>query len=573
MSGGSHFDGAAQAMPALLIACTALLAAGTLVFRGNSCGHDFDFHLFSWMEVARAWHSGIVYPHWVQDANYGAGEPRLIFYPPASWLLGAVLGILTSWQAAPVLFVLLALLAAGGSMYLLAREWAPAAAATLAACLYVANPYAMFVAYERSAFGELLAAAWLPLMVLFALRTRSSIAPLGLAVAALWLTNSPAAVVGSYMLAILALGMWMAEGRPWPALRAAGGMALGLGLAAFYIVPAAFEQRWVQIDRAIMPGMRVEDSFLFAHTANAFHDQVLRTASWILIVEFGVAIIAAYLAWRRQAGGTASIALMAMLPIILLLQLPASDVIWRHTPHMKFLQFPWRWLLALSLVDCVLVSMALDRGSARARRARWPAIVAGVVIVAMITGGAILFFQPCDDEDAVVAQVAGFRVGQGTEGTDEYTPVGVDNTAVQQQLPLVRVVRAAEDDTADSTEAENPQWHAGDAGSVAAKVEPKRSNGEHWEVSVVTPEAGYAVLRLMDYPAWRVTVDGKPAPGRPRREDGLMAVPVTTGSHAIEVQWTATGDVVAGRGVSAIALLALVVVGGLERKSRRGSRV
>ncbi len=569
-------DGAAQAMPALLIACTALLAAGTPAFRGNSCGHDFDFHLLSWMEVARAWHSGIAYPHWVQDANYGAGEPRLMFYPPASWLLGALLGSVTSWHAAPVVFVLLALLAAGGSMYLLAREWAPPGAATLAACLYIANPYAMFVAYERSAFGELLAGAWLPLMVLFALRARSSIAPLGLAVAALWLTNSPAAVVGSYMLAILALGMWMAEGRPWPALRAAGGMALGLGLAAFYIVPAAFEQRWVQIDRAIMPGMRVEDSFLFAHTANAFHDQVLRTASWILIVELGAAIIAAYLAWRRQGGGTASIALTATVPIILLLQLPASDVIWKHTPHMKFLQFPWRWLLALSLVDCVLVSMALDGGGAtgvRARRARWPAIVAGVVIVAMTMIGAILFFQPCDDEDAVAAQAAGFRLGQGTEGTDEYTPVGVDNTAVQQQLPSVRVLRAAEDDTADSTQAQNPQWRAGDAGTIAAKVESKRESGERWEVSVVTPEAGYAVLRLMDYPAWRVTVDGRPAPGRPLREDGLMAVPVTTGSHAIDVQWTATRDVAAGREISAIALLALAVVGGLERKSRRGSRV
>jgi hypothetical protein len=195
------------------------------------------------------------------------------------------------------------------------------------------------------------------------------------------------------------------------------------------------------------------------------------------------------------------------------------------------------------------------------------------IIVAMTIGGAILFFQPCDDEDAVAAQVAGFRLGQGTEGTDEYTPVGADNTAIQQQLPLVRVLRAAQDDTADSTQVDNPQWRAGDAGTIPAKVESNRKNGEHWEVSVVTPEAGYAVLRLMDYPAWRVTVDGKPAPGRLLREDGLMAVPVTAGSHVIEVKWIATRDVIAGRGVSAIALVALGVVGGLERKWRRGSRV
>jgi hypothetical protein len=580
-NGGKSPGHLPRGKPALLIVCTALLATSVLVFQGNSCGHDFDFHLLSWLEVARAWHSGLVYPHWVRDANFGAGEPRLIFYPPVSWLLGALLGTISSWRAAPSLFVLVALLAGGGSMYALVQEWAPqgtaGGAASFAACLYIANPYAMFVAYERAAFGELLAAAWLPLMVLFALRRRSSVAPLGLSVAALWLTNSPAAVIGSYLLAVLALGMWMAEGKPWPVLRAGGGVALGLGLAGFYIVPAAFEQRWVQIDRAITPGIRVEDSFLFGHTINAFHDQVLRTASWIFMVEFAVAVIAAYLAWKEQAGGTtksgrARIALTATLPLVLLLQLPASDVVWKHTPHLKFLQFPWRWLMALNVVTCVLAGMALSRGTLKSR-ARWPALLAGVAIAAMAIGGGMLFFQPCDDEDAVAAQLAAFRLGQGTQGTDEYTPVGADNTSIQQHSPLVRVLRTAQDDTASSTDGENPEWRPGDAGSIAARVSAKPWNEEHWAVRVVTPETGYAVVRLMDYPSWRVTVDGTSMPGRPMRKDGLMAVPIKEGSHAIEVQWTATNDVIAGRAISVIAVLGLVMVATGERKLRHERRV
>ena len=550
-------------LPALLIGCTALLAIGTLVLRGNSCGHDFDFHLLSWMEVARAWHSGIAYPHWVQDANFGAGEPRLIFYPPASWLLGGLLGTITGWHAAPVLFVLLALLGAGASMYLLAREWAPPISASFAACLYIANPYAMFVIYERSALGELLAGAWFPLMVLFALKTRSSIAPLGLSVAALWLTNSPAAVMGSYLLAVLALSMWIVEGRPWPALRALGGIALGLGLAAFYIVPAAFEQRWVQIERAIIPGMRVEDSFLFAHTRNAFHDQVLWTASWIFVAEVVVASIAAYLAWRGRGGGRVRMVLTALLPIMLLLQLPASYVIWKHTPHLKFLQFPWRWTLALSVVTCVLAAMALKKPSRRT------SLVAAVLIVAMAVGGGMLFFQPCDDEDAVAAQITGFREGQGMQGTDEYTPKGADNSAVQQNLPLVRVLSAAQDDTADSSKGDNPEWRAGTSASIAATVNVKQWNAEHWTVNIATAETGYAVLRLMDYPSWQVTVDDKPALGRPVRDDGLMTIPITAGNHVLEVQWAATRDVIAGRTISAIALLALAMVVMLERRERR----
>ncbi len=136
--------------------------------------------------------------------------------------------------------------------------------------------------------------------------------------------------------------------------------------------------------------------------------------------------------------------LTGLLPVIVLLQLPVSDVIWKLTPHMKFLQFPWRWTLALSVLTCVLAGMAVKKTGGRS------ATLAGVLIVAMAIGGGLLFFQPCDDEDAVAAQVAGFRLGQGTQGTDEYTPVGADNASVQQHLPLVRLLRAAQDDTADS---------------------------------------------------------------------------------------------------------------------------
>jgi hypothetical protein len=245
------------------------------------------------------------------------------------------------------------------------------------------------------------------------------------------------------------------------------------------------------------------------------------------------------------------------------LQLPASYLIWKHAPHLKFLQFPWRWTLALSVVTCLLAGMAVKQIY------RWTAILAGVFIAAMAIGGGLHFFQPCDDEDAVAAQIADFRQGQGTQGTDEYTPAGADNSEVQQDLPLVRVLPDAQDDTANSSKGDNPEWQAGGQGGIAATVHVKRWNAEHWAVRVTTPDSGYAVLRLMDYPAWRVTIDDRPVQDRPIREDGLMTVPVSAGNHTIEVQWTATRDVLAGRFVSAISLLALAIVGVLERRKRR----
>ena len=574
--------------PALAIVGTAFVSIAVLVFRGNSCGDDFDFHLLSWMETARSWQSGIWYPHWIHLANYGAGEPRLVFYPPASWMLGGLLGRLSSWNAAPILFVLVALVASGWSMYRLAQQWVGRGAATVAACLYTANPYALFVIYQRSALAELLAGVWIPLIVLYALKRDSPVAALALAVAAVWLTDAPVAVIASYLLALLAVGMTLIERKAWPALRAADGMALGLGLAAFYIVPALYEQRWVEIQRSMAPGMRVADSFLFMRTGDSYHDHVLRMASWIVCLEIAAAAIAAWQGWRLRPRSVASRAhvqllLTALLPLILFLQFPASAVIWNHAPWLRFIQFPWRWLMVASVAACMLIALALQSlqsgamQSGAMHNATWRrTAAASAVFAALIVYAALLFFQTCDDEDAVRAQVAAFR-GDPTaahiEGTDEYTPSGVDNSQIQQGLPMVRVLRMAEDDAVSGSPTANPNWRPEPSAGLGAKATVKEDNAEHWEIRIESDAPGYAVLRLMDYPAWRVTRNGKSAGNRPHRDDGLMTIPVAEGVNEIDVRWGTTGDVRAGRAASgiALALLAATIIEDHRRRRRKAA--
>jgi hypothetical protein len=401
--------------------------------------------------------------------------------------------------------------------------------------------------------------------------------------------------MASYLLALLALGMVLLERKAWPAVRAAGGMALGLGLAAFYIVPAVYEQRWIEIERATAPGMRVADSFLFTRTGESYHDGILRTASWIVLFEVAVAALAAWQAWRGKAAAleaahpstgsesTASrkngyLLLTASLPLILFLQLRVSAAIWNHAPWLRFLQFPWRWLLVLSMAACMLIALAVDATQRRAARQRrkkvawWQAAAASLVFVSLVMGGALSFFQPCDEEDAVAAQVAAFHEDPGApgiEGTDEYTPRGADNSRIQRTLPMVRVLASAQDDAADTAETANPAWKPKPTGSVSAQAAVKQEGAERWTIEIESSAPGYAVLRLMDYPAWRVTRNGQSVGDRPHRDDGLMTIPVAAGSNEINIRWSNAGHEMTGRAISAIALALLASAGFIEGRRRR----
>jgi uncharacterized membrane protein len=550
--------------------------------RGVSCGHDFGFHLISWFETQRAWSQGILYPHWAQSPNWGAGEARFVFYPPLSWILGAALGYLTSWKMVPAVFTFLCFTATGLTTRALARTFLPAANATLAGILATAAPYALFAAYERTAFSELAAAAMIPLLLLYALRETSrwldsNTLLLTMIFAAIWLANAPAGVMASYLLVFAAIAAAVFQ-RLWvPVIRAAIAGLLGLGLAAVYLIPAAWEQRWIAIHQVLDVGMRVQDSWLFARHASPdmeLHDQILRLVSTILVLTAVGALTALALCLRNRKLPAAArhlwIPLALLVPVILLLQFQISAPLW-HLPKMQFLQFPWRWLIVLDVPFAVFLAAATPLATWRARIAS----AAGWTIILLISGAVAssVFYQFCDNEDDVDNQIAVFRSGTGVDGTDEYAALGSDNTLVSSDLPDACLVT---DPTRDLGQSDStggvqsvPDWYP-EQGSCDQTFTAKLWLNEDKVFQIDSDHDGYIVLRLRRYPAWRITVNGEPTTTPDNREDGLIAIPVRAGPSSIEVRWTATPDVLWGRWVSLAALVLFAVLWIAERIVERG---
>ncbi len=532
----------------LLFPLIGLIAVLPLMVKGCSCGHDFDFHVVSWVEAAAQFRHGHIYPRWAFSPAFNAGEPRFVFYPPLSWSIGAILGMLLPWIAAPIVYTWLALTGAGLACHHLLRHYVRPNTAFLLASIYAVNPYMLFTAFERTAFAELLTATWLPLILYAVLRERVQVLPIAIPVALVWLTNPPAAVLGCYSLAIIAVARLITTLRGQeecvtPPTRlignSIGGTALGLGLASFYLVPAAFQRRYVDVAMASAQSFLIGDNFLFHHTSDAAHDAVLHTASVLAVSLLLASTVSLVIALRSSPKRTRIrnvVHLLSVLTLVIAFLLtPLSAPIWHHAPVLAYMQFPWRFLAML--MPALALSLAIACRGVHLTRVQATAISVALAS-ALTVAGYHAFAQACDAEDTVTARLQAFRAETGTEGTDEYTPNNASDEALGQANP--------------------PFWLARDSNASA----PPAANAGllRWPVDITSPIQQTLILNLRDYPAWRIQINHRVVTTRMQRDDGLVAIPLPAGTSHLDIEYVVSRDEIAGRAISAASLGILVFV-------------
>jgi hypothetical protein len=574
----------------LLIPAAAFIAVLPLIVYGCSCGHDFDFHILNWLEVARQFAHGDFLPRWAYTPAWNAGEPRFIFYPPISWLIGATLGIIFPWTWTPILYTWLVLTAAGFAFYRLARCFAHPVVSLFASVFYVVNPYTLFTAYERTAYGELFAAILIPILFHAILRPASqgpiTIPRLAIPIALLWLTNAPAAVMGCYAFAFLATFRILSapvhppldprtaapitQSRLAIALIATAGVALGIASAAFYVIPAAFERRYVHINMAVLFGLRIEDNTLFHQTIVGLtnpsllgdaidHDKVLRSASYLAILLVLLTAIALFFALRniyRPKGRISSVHLATLRNTLLCLSVlafiiaffltRASLPLWRHLPELGYLQFPWRLLAILAPILALAIALAIPPFLTHVIFNRAITALALAIILAALSYQS--FRQGCDPEDTIpyainlfhnsLDPISGTSHGPGFSPTDEYTPLTADNDLLHHPNP--------------------PYWLSTNPNAPApANYPPGPAPAD---LTFRSPVPQVLILNLRDYPAWTITLNDALVVTRYHRPDGLIAIPIPVGRSNLSITYQRLRDQTVGNAVTLLAILILIAI-------------
>jgi hypothetical protein len=527
--------------PLLVIASAVFAAEIPFFLFGTPSGHDFEFHLYSWLEVLAQWKHGILYPRWAALAHFAYGEPRFVFYPPASWTLGGAISTIFPWTIASPLYIWIVLVLAGISMFVLARRWLNPKDAIFAAALYAVNPYHLVIIYWRSAFAELLASCLVPLLVLLVCKAfegeRRVVFPLGLLLAAAWLTNAPAAVMIHYSLALLTVFFACKNKSPKLLLITAGAVALGACVSAFYLLPAIYEQRWIEIANAVSAGSRPADNFLFIHTTDPDHDAFNRIVSWIAILEVLVILAVAINARLWQAARSEVWkALSLWAAVCCVLMVPFSAFLWKILPKLQFMQFPWRWLLCLSMIFTLFITVGLRRWWQRG------AVCALSLVVIVVAWRYVQ--APWWDTAADLREMQdNVATGAGYEGTDEYAPLRADPSAIDKDARKVTV-----------------------AGQAHAAIDVLHWDAESKIFTAQMSAADQVALRLFQYPAWRAVVNGREVETTSRKGKGQMLVPVSSGMNRVEITFVRTWDRAAGGWISLLTAVGVISWFGWSRR-------
>jgi len=363
--------------------------------------HDARHSVYFLFEFDRGIQDGLLYPRWQPDFAFGYGYPFFNIYGPLSTYIGEAFHLLGFGftDAVKIVFAL-SFVGSGLAMYGFAKQILGRQGGLVAAVAYMVIPYRLVDVYVRAALAESTAYLFVPLLLWGAWsalhRPRlANILGLALAYAALVVTHPLTAMLLTLIVALLAAALGLAraaDNQPWRGfsresilplaghlihigLPVAMGLILGLGLSAFFLLPAMTENRFVRVDqwyggRYAWGGDFVEFFQLFSSrwgfgaSVPGPADDVSFQLGAVPVV-LGLLAVAALL---RRRGGNESppsarrlilfFALLTALAVFLMLG--ASAWFWHALPLARLVQFPWR-LLALTVVSLAFLCGAALR--------------------------------------------------------------------------------------------------------------------------------------------------------------------------------------------------------------------
>ncbi|HJX01463.1 MAG TPA: hypothetical protein VJ453_14915, partial [Terriglobales bacterium] len=263
--------------------------------------------------------------------------------------------------------------------------------------------------------------------------------------------------------------------------------------------------------------------------------------SGIALEQVALFVFVVAIAWRAHlrtawVAGTAAIGLAAALMMFRI-----SSPLW-SLPKMQFVQFPWRWMLVLNLALCLTGMLALTKA-----RMKW---VWAVLIVAFLGFTERHVIRQATWGKRSVAEIYWSTSQDGYRGAKEYLPHEVHLPPTPYLLPNAPIAELKCEIPCSADSIKVTHW---------AEEEKK--------IQVASATPALLILKLYDYPAWKVRIDGAETPHE-STYSGQLKIDLPPGRHQVEVDFTRTPDRTLGIVISLVSAVMLGVLAFFSERRR-----
>ncbi len=511
-------------------------------------GNDFDFHTSAVADYRAALADGIHYPRWAAASFGGFGSPAFVFYPPLPHATVALATVGTGDPIAAFHWIAFAVAALGAlGVHRLVRRDCGARIATIAAIAWALLPYAAFDYYERFAWAEFCALAWIPFVFLAG---RDLVAQGGRSAALRWVFGCTGLALTHLLTAAVCCpvaALWIAmESRRRRDialfLRLLALSTLACLLAAPYLVPVIAEASHVRLEftHTVLYGRVHNGGFPWVDPSAFGYSRPARPLlDWAAggHAALTAGAIATLVTCRALTGTSAMLAIGAS--ALLFLVGPWAEPVWRFATPLQSLQFAYRLLGVQGLLAVWLAARAL--AAARGRPwARALAVRAGVV-ASVGVGLAIVWSGQHGDR---ALHTSSRQRAPAHNLVFEYLPRHVDFASASAQLAALDAPFAV-------------------TGDARARLVEHASHETRVAVEAGA-DGATIVFRRFDFPGWRAAIDGEAVAHEAVPGVGAIAVRVPPGEHRV----SATHGPTSARWLGGcLALAGLIALAAASRRS------
>lgn len=531
-----------------------LTAPGYFVY-----AHDARHSVYFLQMFDQSFRDGAWYPRWAADMVFGYGYPLWLILAPIPFFVGEAFHLVGfDFVSAVKMVDGLAVFFSALTMYLFASRVLGKNAGLVAAMAYVYIPYHLVDLYVRAAQAELVSFIFPPLVcwAFYQLATTHRLRYItfaALAYAGLILSHISMAVLFTPIIGLYLIYLLLHSRITYHALRftfySAFSLTLALGLAAIFILPVLFEQRYLTSDPLIGGFFNYRKHFLnanqllspfwgYGYAGESGTDQFSLQLGLIPVL---LSFVALWASGKTNGAIRAHIILFAViLALLVFLMLPISAPLWEpFAAIVAFAQFPWRLLIVSAFALAFLSGAALH-----ALPDDWRDLAPALAIVLLLVTTKFPYTLPQHTEAVFNYQTQmEFEVKDRELLGDTIWMTGdrpQDSPLVEQYINGEKLRKAV-------------------ALDEGVHVETLRYGGQSVDVRVESNAPARVMIYTRYFPGWTATIAQQPIDVRSYGEQGLILVNVPAGTHVVQLRFVDTPVRQIGTVISFLSLIVALV--------------